>query len=81
MTNKPRNQHADEQSAAGHATAVDDVRTKQEVDAASEKRQAAADLAQAKPEAGHHSHPKQHKPETDELTDEGTGEPVVEDEP
>jgi hypothetical protein len=82
MANKPQ----DPKLTPNHAAAVDDVRTKQEVQAAETKRKAEADLAsahQGKAEPSPHakSHPKLHRSEETGPIEETSIEPVVEDEP
>ncbi|PVE22375.1 hypothetical protein DC522_21590 [Microvirga sp. KLBC 81] len=69
-----------------NATAVDYVRTKQELDAAEAKRRAEADIAAAHragagPSSPAKSHPKVHRNEEEGPIEDTSGEPVVEDEP
>ncbi len=87
MAKKSQDTKPQEGAASESATAVDYVRTKQELDAAESKRQAEADLAAAHQPAGADfsspakSHPKVHRSEEEGPIEDTSGEPVVEDEP
>lgn len=87
MAKKAQDTKSQEGAASEHATAVDYVRTKQELDAAEAKRQAEADLAaahsraEADPSTSAKSHPKVHRSEEEGPIEDTANEPVVEDEP
>lgn len=72
--------------AAPENAAVEDVRTKKELDAAETKRQADAEFEAARraradiPTTGK-SHPKLHRNEDEGPIQDTSGEPAVEDEP
>jgi hypothetical protein len=87
MTKKSQDTKPQEGAASENATAVDYVRTKQELDAAEAKRRAEADLAaahqpaEADPSPPAKSHPKVHRSEEEGPIEDTSSEPVVEDEP
>lgn len=87
MAKKSQDTKPQEGAASESASAVDYVRTKQELDAAEAKRQAEADLAAARrraeadPSSPAKSHPKVHRSEEEGPIEDTSGEPVVEDEP
>ncbi len=60
MTSKRQGTAADPQAAAGQATAVDYVKTKQELDTAAAQRQAETELPQPHPAKGAASSPTVH---------------------
>jgi hypothetical protein len=85
MTGTPKNQKSEERSSSDGATAMDYVRTKQEAEAQTAKRDAEAKLAQTKtegspssPESGSRRH---RSDEPDDTLQDTTDEPIVEDEP
>jgi hypothetical protein len=85
MTGTAKNGNANERSPSDGATAVDYVRTKEEVEAEVAKRDAEAKLAHAKTEGGASSPGtdirKHRGDQTDDTLQDTTDEPIVEDEP
>lgn len=86
MTKNPQDTKLQKGQAADNATAVDYVRTKQELDAAETKRRAEADLnaahrAEADATQSAKSRPKVHRSTEEGPVQDRSYKPVVEDEP
>lgn len=84
MAKKPED--TQKRTTSDNAPAVDDVRTKQEMEAAEAKRKADAKLVATHPQEtgasrSTKSHPKVHKSQEEGPVQDMPDEPVVEDEP
>ncbi|MGO4527292.1 hypothetical protein AB4097_20855 [Microvirga sp. 2MCAF35] len=85
MARKPEDVKA-QNGATPENPVADDVRTKQQLDASEAKREAEAGIDAASRDgkealAHEKAHPKVHKSQDEEPTQDTAGQPVVEDEP